>query len=48
MTYNEATEYVKNQTVPEEISCLKSNKFYHEYYYAQGDSIVSEVMINYY
>lgn len=43
MTFNEASEYVKSQEVPEEISCLKSDTFYHEYYYSQGDSIVSEV-----
>lgn len=43
MTFNDASEYVKSQEVPEEISCLKSDTFYHEYYYSQGNSIVSEV-----
>lgn len=43
MSYDEASEYVKSQEVPEEISCLKSNTLYHEYYYNQGNSIVSEV-----
>lgn len=46
MTYNEAWEYIQNQSVPEETSCLKSDKFYHEYYYDQGNSIVSEVGIS--
>lgn len=43
MTYDEAYEYVKSEEVPEEVSCLKTNTFYHEYYYSDGNSIVSEV-----
>lgn len=45
MTYNEAWEYAQNQSVQEETSCLKRH-FHHEYYYDQGNSIVSEVKIS--
>lgn len=43
MTYDEALEYVKSRELPEEVSCLKSTTLYHEYFYSQGNSIVSEV-----
>lgn len=42
MAYDEALNYVKSHDVPEEISCLKSSSFYHDYYYNEGNSIVSE------
>lgn len=43
MTYDEASEYVKGQAEPDEVSCLKSTTFHHEYFYNEGNSIVSEV-----
>ncbi|KAJ6638868.1 Organic cation transporter protein, partial [Pseudolycoriella hygida] len=42
MNYNEALEYVQNNEVPEEISCLRSDRFYFDYFYNEGNSIVSE------
>ncbi|KAG4075613.1 hypothetical protein HA402_003438 [Bradysia odoriphaga] len=42
MAYDEAVRYVKSQDVPEEVSCLRSSTFYHDYYYSEGNSIVSE------
>lgn len=43
MAYDEALKYVESHDVPEEVSCLRSNTFYHEYYYNEGNSIVAEV-----
>lgn len=43
MTYDDALTYVKGQVLPEEISCLRSKTFYHDYRYNEGDSIVSQV-----